>query len=387
MGSIHSAARPMRSARKARRAHFAPEYLAVLTFLIANVVWVWGVLLGSVSDALALMPDDQDGANVVVMAQPTPLPAITSKRIAPSATPHSLFIQPISAPLPPIATLNAPLTLTPEPPPLSSANEALIPTASATPLVSSSTAQPTRTRAAASPTVAPPTRTPDSALRVPAPRPQATTIENRTYEVYLRAATKAHQEYHYSCEFDAAWVVLKTYGFDVSVDEQMKIVGVDKSIEPSVKTTDKGYFIYGGDISQYWSGNFENYLARMSGAAMRKVFEHYKLKVTPVNNRAGIEMALRAGQLVWIKTTADFKPGKPATWVLPDGRTYQTVLGNDHAVTIIGFNQAGVVVRDVLGPTNTNWYRKYEYFVDWEKFLAIWAQQSNDGLAVAPPQK
>ncbi len=203
----------------------------------------------------------------------------------------------------------------------------------------------------------------------------------------MRAATKAHQEYHYSCEFDAAWVVLKTYGFDVSVDEQMKIVGVDKSIEPSVKTTDKGYFIYGGDISQYWSGNFENYLARMSGAAMRKVFEHYKLKVTPVNNRAGIEMALRAGQLVWIKTTADFKPGKPATWVLPDGRTYQTVLGNDHAVTIIGFNQAGVVVRDVLGPTNTNWYRKYEYFVDWEKFLAIWAQQSNDGLAVAPPQK
>ena len=70
---------------------------------------------------------------------------------------------------------------------------------------------------------------------------------------------------------------------------------------------------------------------------------------------------------------------------MPDGRTYKTVLGNDHAVVVIGFNKSGVVIRDVLGPTNTNWQRKYEYEVSWSKFLAAWGAQQYDGLAVAAP--
>jgi uncharacterized protein YvpB len=93
------------------------------------------------------------------------------------------------------------------------------------------------------------------------------------------------------------------------------------------------------------------------------------------------------GQLVWIKTTVDFKPWRPATWVLPDGRTIQTVLGNDHAVVVMGFNDQSLVIRDVLGPTSSNWKRPYEYEVDWGTFLAAWGAQGFDGLAVAPPQK
>ncbi|MFL5733292.1 MAG: hypothetical protein ACJ78Q_08830 [Chloroflexia bacterium] len=233
-----------------------------------------------------------------------------------------------------------------------------------------------------------PTDTPEEVLesKEQGANPTPIVVNGRSYDVYLPAATKKNQVYHYSCEFDAAWVVLKTYGFDVSLDEQLAIVGVDESIEPYYKETAKGIFIYGGDIINSYSGNYKtNFLARTTGFAMRRLFEHYGLKVAAVRSQAALEVALRRGELVWIKTTADFKPGKPSTWVMPDGSTYQTVLGNDHAAVVMGYNSDGALIRDVLGPTSTNWQRKYEYLVPWPKFLAAWASQSYDGLAVAPP--
>src|SRR5262249_11204004 len=127
----------------------------------------------------------------------------------------------------------------------------------------------------------------------------------------------------------------------------------------------------------------KNFLARTTGAAMRRVFEWYGLRATPVHDRAGVEAALRDGALVWMKTTVDFKKWRPAIWRAPEGATYRTVLGNDHAVVAIGFNSAGVVIRDVLGPTSSNWHRPYEYEVDWERFLSAWGAQDFDGLAVA----
>ena len=144
--------------------------------------------------------------------------------------------------------------------------------------------------------------------------------------------------------------------------------------------------IYGGDIANAFSGNMEeNFLARSTGSAMQKVFAHYGLEATPVANRAALEAALRAGRLVWMKTTVDFKPWRPATWVMPNGETRSVVLGNDHAVVAIGFSERGVVIRDVLGPTSSNWERPYEYEVGWGAFLAAWGAQEFDGLAVARP--
>jgi hypothetical protein len=61
------------------------------------------------------------------------------------------------------------------------------------------------------------------------------------------------------------------------------------------------------------------------------------------------------------------------------------VLGYDHAVVVIGYNDDVVVIRDVLGPTNTNWERSYEYDVPWETFLAVFEAQGADGVAVLPP--
>jgi hypothetical protein len=220
----------------------------------------------------------------------------------------------------------------------------------------------------------------------PASQQEKIEVGGVLYDAYIPAANKQHQDYHFTCEFDAAWVVLKTYGYDVSLEEQLDIIGVDTSVEPRFEETSKGIFIYGGDVTNYYSGDYKtNFLARTTGAAMRKVFEHYGLKVTPVQDRDSLEHALVSGQLVWIKTTADFKYGKPSTWVMPDGRTYQTVLGNDHAAVVMGYNSDGALIRDVLGPTSTNWEREYEYLVPWPKFMAAWASQSYDGLAVAPP--
>jgi hypothetical protein len=86
-----------------------------------------------------------------------------------------------------------------------------------------------------------------------------------------------------------------------------------------------------------------------------------------------------------MKTTVDFKPWRPATWVTPGGDTIQTVLGNDHAVVVIGFNTEVAVIRDVLGPTSSNWRRPLEYEVNWETLMKAWGAQAFDGLAVDRP--
>jgi len=249
----------------------------------------------------------------------------------------------------------------------------------------------TPVRAASTPSVAA-TQPPKAAANPPAAgataKPKQVVVNGRTYNAYIPAASKKGQWYHYTCEFDAAWVVFKTYGFDVGLEKMLEIMTVDKSIEPYYKETKQGTVIYGGNITTSWSGDYKkNFLARSTGNAMRKVFEHYGLKVTPVSDRAGVEAALLRGELVWIKTTVDFKAWKPATWIMPDGRTHKTVLGNDHAAVVMGFSERGVVMRDVLGPTSTGRNRKYEYEVSWSTFMASWGAQSYDGLAVAPPAK
>jgi hypothetical protein len=212
-------------------------------------------------------------------------------------------------------------------------------------------------------------------------------VNGKTYDAYIPAAVKHGPFKHYTCEFDAAWIVLKTFGHDVGVEEQLGILGVDDRIEPYYEETDGGVLIYGGDVTKWYSGDYtDNFLARTTGEAMRKVFEHFDLDVDVVRNREQVEAALLNGQLIWIKTTVDFKEWVPATWVMPDGDTYQTVLGNDHAVVVMGFNDDVVVIRDPLGPTSSNWDRQYEYEVDWKTFLWAWGAQGNDGLAVGPKQ-
>jgi hypothetical protein len=210
-------------------------------------------------------------------------------------------------------------------------------------------------------------------------------VDGRTYDAYIPAAIKHGPFKHYTCEFDAAWIVLKTFGHDVGLEEQLGILGVDDRIEPNYEETDDGIIIHGGDVTQWYSGDYtQNYLARTTGQAMRKVFDHFDLAVDVVNDRDQVEAALLDGKLIWIKTTVDFKEWVPATWVMPDGDSYRTVLGNDHAVVVMGFNEDVVVIRDPLGPTSTNWDRQYEYEVDWETFLWAWGAQGHDGLAIGP---
>lgn len=220
-----------------------------------------------------------------------------------------------------------------------------------------------------------------------APAMQVTTDDGRAYDAYIPAALKADQFAQYTCEFDAAWVILKTFSRDVSLEEQVAIIGVDQRVEPHIdEARADRTVIHGGDITSAYSGDYtQSYLARTTGQAMRKVFEHYAFAVEPVGTRTAIETALQAGAPVWMKSTVDFQPWEPVTWVTPEGEELPGVLGNDHAVVAIGYNDAVVVIRDVLGPTSTNWNRAYEYEVPWETFLAVWEAQGFDGLAVQPP--
>jgi hypothetical protein len=218
------------------------------------------------------------------------------------------------------------------------------------------------------------------------PSPAPVIVDGRTYAAYIPAAVKKSQLYQYTCEFDAAWVVLQTFGVDASVDEIIARTPIDESIEPYFEQTSDGFVIYGGDIRSAFSGNYrKNFLARSSGSALVPVFASFGLVASPVAERAAVEAALRRGALIWMKTTVDFKPWRPAVWITPDGDRVPTVLGNDHAVVAIGFNAEVVVIRDVLGPTSSNWRRPLEYEVSWETFLNAWGAQGFDGLAVERP--
>jgi hypothetical protein len=197
------------------------------------------------------------------------------------------------------------------------------------------------------------------------------------YRAYVEAALKNGQEYQYSCEFDAAWVILATYGIRASVGDIIAQTPIDERIEPWYEEKDGMWLIHGGDITQAYSGDYtKNFLARSTGSALIPVFARFGLRATPVSSR---------GELIWIKTTVDFKKWRPALWIMPDGSTRQTVLGNDHAVVVMGYNEQGVVIRDVLGPTSTNRQRPLEYDVAWPVFLGAWGAQNFDGLTVARP--
>jgi hypothetical protein len=313
---------------------------------------------------------------------PEALATSTAAAVAQVDTPTAELILPTSTPEPP------PPSATPEPPTPEPPTETPVPpTETPVPL-------PTETP------VPPPTETPvpPPAAEVeptvaaqppeqPAEGAYSKVVNGVYYDAYIPAATKKKQFYHYTCEFDAAWVVLKTYGVDTTLEDQIAVVTTDDSIEPRYEETAGGVIIYGGDIFNSYSGHVnDNFLSRATGQAFTKLFQHYGFPVTPVHDRESLEAALNRGELVWIKTTADFKPGRPATWITPDGSTIETVLGNDHAVVVMGYNEEGALIRDVLGPTSTNWEREYEYVVPWEKFLFAWGQQQYDGLAVAGPK-
>lgn len=223
-------------------------------------------------------------------------------------------------------------------------------------------------------------------------RPNATMAQGvtlpdgRYYDAYVPAASKEGQFYHYTCEFDAAWVVLATFGYDVGFDEQIGIVGHDTSIEPWYEMGPNGWVIYGGDILSQFSGNYhDNLLARTTGQAMMPIFQQYNLQASHVRDRQGIQDTLDQGGLVWMKATADFLAWEPTTWITPQGVELPTVLGNDHAVVVMGYNDLGVVIRDVLGPTSSNWERLYEYDIPWETFMGVFGAQDSDGIGVLPP--
>ena len=216
-----------------------------------------------------------------------------------------------------------------------------------------------------------------------APANQVTTADGRVYDAFVEAVPKFGQFYSYTCEFDAAWVVLATFGEDRSFEELLEIVGHDESVEPWYEETASGFVIYGGDITSAFSGDYTtNLLARAGASAFRPLFEYYDLTATPISTRAEAESALDSGQLIWTKATVDFLPWAAATWITPAGEQIPTVLGNDHAVVVNGYNQDVVAITDPLGPTSTNWERPYAYDVPWETFLAVWEAQDHNGLAV-----
>lgn len=218
-----------------------------------------------------------------------------------------------------------------------------------------------------------------------ATRPDPVTIDGRTYHAYIETVGKEGQFAYYTCEFDAAWMILKTYGIDASFEEQIEITGLDQDPEPYLEETSEGIIVYGGEIENAFCGDYtSNFLAKLRSPAMRKVFDAYDLPVTPVRDRQGFEQALLRGEPVWLKPTVDFTAFSVAIWETPSGERYPTVVENDHAVTAIGFSDEGVVVKDPLGPTNTNWDRPYEYEVPWDLFLECWGAQQDDALAVGP---
>jgi hypothetical protein len=203
----------------------------------------------------------------------------------------------------------------------------------------------------------------------------------------VQVPIKRGQWFHYTCEFDSAWSCMAAYDIDAGLDAQVDAVGIDNRVVPYWEETASGIMVYGGDIGQHFSGELDsNLMSRATSNAMRKSFDAHNVATEPVHDRAAIEASLNAGYPVFFKATVDFLDWRPATWHSPEGYTYPVVFSNDHALTVIAYNDEQVVIRDPLGPTSTNDRRPYQYRVTWERFLQVFASQGNDGLAVMPPE-
>lgn len=210
-------------------------------------------------------------------------------------------------------------------------------------------------------------------------------IDRVAWDAYLQVPIKEGQDFHFTCEFDSAWIILKAYGFDMDLKEQLAVVGHDLSIEPYYEETADRVIVWGGDIEENYSGHYdENVLARATGNAVKKVFESVDLTVRNTPERGMIEQALRNGQPVFFKSTVDFLDWRAATWIAPDGDEFPVVLTNDHALVVMGFNDDDVIIRDPLGPTTTNTNRPWQYRIGWDRFLEVIAAQGNDALSVGP---
>lgn len=219
----------------------------------------------------------------------------------------------------------------------------------------------------------------------PAAEIERVVADDREWHAYIQLPVKEGQDFHFTCEFDSSWIVLKAYGFDLTLKEQMEIVGVDNDPEPWYEETADGIIVWGGDIDEHYCGHYDkNVLTRARCNAMRKVFEHVGLSVTFTPERSLIEAALLRGEPVYFKSTVDFLPWRAATWHTPDGDTFPVVLTNDHALNVMGFNDEDVIIRDPLGPTTTNRTRPWQYRVSWSRFLEVIAAQGNDAIAIAP---
>ena len=209
--------------------------------------------------------------------------------------------------------------------------------------------------------------------------------DGTTWDAYIQLPIKEGQDFHYTCEFDSAWIILKAYGYDMGLEEQMSHVGQDLSIEPYWEETPTSVTVYGGDIAEMFSGDYvNNILARARTSAVRKTFDAVELIVTETPDRASTEEALLRGEPVFFKSTVDFLDWRQATWVCPDGDEYPVVLTNDHALVVMGFDARDVIIRDPLGPTTTNEIRPWQYRVSWERYLQVIAAQGNDAIAVGP---
>lgn len=223
-----------------------------------------------------------------------------------------------------------------------------------------------------------------------APGQAATEIEpvmhdGTTWDAYIQLPIKEGQDFHYTCEFDSAWIILKAYGHDMSLEEQMAHVGHDLRVEPYWEETPSAITVYGGDIAEMFSGDYvDNILARARTSAVRKAFDAVDLTVAETPDRASTEQALLRGEPVFFKSTVDFLDWRQATWICPDGDEYPVVLTNDHALIVMGFDARDVIIRDPLGPTTTNEIRPWQYRVSWERYLEVIAAQGNDAVAVGP---
>ena len=226
---------------------------------------------------------------------------------------------------------------------------------------------------------------PDFGTPTGTPSPGPITDQDVSWDAYLRMPIKEGQDFHFTCEFDSAWIILMSYGMDVRLEEQIEIVGIDDSMVPYYVETDAGFEVYGGDVNNYFCGDLDtNILSRSRCNAMRKLFEAKGLNVTVTPDRESIEAALLRGEPVYFKSTVDMMPWRPATWYSTTGEEWPVVLSNDHALIVMGFNADEVIIRDPLGPTSTNLQRPWQWKTTWTRFIEVLAAQGNDAIAVGP---
>ncbi len=170
------------------------------------------------------------------------------------------------------------------------------------------------------------------------------------------------QWWNLSCEYAATSAATKFFSKTIGQDTFVNAIGYDANPH-------KGFR---GNISGPWGGTWDYgvYAQPILAVLLKSGFSHsyvFRADANLLRDAVSNDRPV----VVWINGTY----GNAPRYQIDDEGEQFVLVPYEHAVTVYGYNESGVMVMDPAYPAY--------YEVDWKTFLSAWAQLDGMALAVA----